>query len=245
MLSTQGHWLPTLDAQIQYAQSNQHLIPRPPPSTTTSQNNRTNQNVECSLHGHLRDTALQKLFERLVAVTGDIAFEGRENFWEHEIGWRPAVETPFGAGRNDDVPVFLRSEILGPQKEFLTLHKRQWVLCFRGAPEPPKPGDGKRATQRVIYESRLKGDALKYMEMVGYTFNFEFTRRGYVFWYRSIRILIYRVYKLETRNKVTSAVPIDDTNDGWTVEAIAPLTTAERVPEKVHELHAFAGLIAG
>ncbi|KAI8921003.1 Med18 protein-domain-containing protein [Powellomyces hirtus] len=242
MISAQasGSWLPTLQDQIHHFTTGQHTQGSGQ-TQTTSKNGQGH--VQCSLHAQLPNSVLPKLFERLVALCGNIEFDYQQNLWEHEICYRPEAETPFGASRNEDAALRLRANVLSSDGEFVKLHDRKWTLCFNGAPEPPKPGDRKRVTQRVIYESGIEGDALRYVEMLGYIFNFELVRKGYIFTYNDLRITIFRAYALEARHKVTTAVPIDANNDSWIVQVTSPFVHTEGVPKVAQELHAFAELI--
>ncbi|KAJ3002713.1 hypothetical protein HKX48_002146, partial [Thoreauomyces humboldtii] len=158
-----GSWLPTLQDQLNYAANNQatSAAAQAPPPTPVG-------NVQCSLHGHLPHALLPKLLERLIALCGNIDFDYSQNVWEHEICYTPASDTPFEHGRNDDAPLRLRASVVDDRGRFVKLHRRDWRICFNGAPEPPKPGDRRKVTQRVIYESKVSGDALSYMDMLGY-----------------------------------------------------------------------------
>ncbi|KNC97526.1 uncharacterized protein SPPG_07002 [Spizellomyces punctatus DAOM BR117] len=246
-----GSWMPTLHQQIQAlvtaqsasrSGSTSHPLHQPlAPNSDSS----AGKNVQCSLHAHLPHSVLPKLFERLVGLCGAIDFDESQNLWEHEISFIPEVETPFGPARNDDTVLRLRANVLDDDGNFTKLHNRNWKICFFGTPELPKPGNRRRATQRVVYESEVKGDAFRYMEMLGYKFNFEFVRKGYNFTYRNLRIAIFRIYHLDTRHKVTSSVPVDGNDDSWIVEVTSPLTSAEGVPTLVDELHTFASHVAG
>ncbi|RKO86667.1 hypothetical protein BDK51DRAFT_16256 [Blyttiomyces helicus] len=124
------------------------------------------RSFRCSLHGAVPPAGLQKLLERLVGVCGDMAFDGDENLVEHEIVFVPAVESPFGPARNDDVVVRLRAPVF-EDGAFRALRDRKWCLCQLGPPEPPKGG---RPTfnNRAVYESAIVGDAFKFVELLGY-----------------------------------------------------------------------------
>ena len=75
----------------------------------------------------------------------------------------------------------------------MSWENREWTLQHLFHPEPIKPG---LATHRVIQESCLKGNALDFMTGLGYSFQFEYTRRGFLFHCGAIQVHIYRIYQV-------------------------------------------------
>ncbi|KAJ3186298.1 Mediator of RNA polymerase II transcription subunit 18 [Gaertneriomyces sp. JEL0708] len=237
-----GAWLPTLHQQVVAIE--EAIAEASSKARAIADKPRTN-NVQCSLHAQMADTVRLKLLDRLVALCGTIDFDGSETLWEHEIVFIPEMETPFGPARNDDVVLRARADVLGADGTFRKLYDRDWTLCFLGSPEPPNPSAIKKVTQRVVYESSVTGDAFRFMELLGYRFNYEFTKRGYRFTYKNLTVNIFRIYKLQDKNKVTTAIPLSPEDTSWTIEVFSSSIHRERVPEAVDRLYEFASYVAG
>ncbi|KAJ3136943.1 hypothetical protein HDU90_002509 [Geranomyces variabilis] len=247
MTALAGAWLPSLYDQLQLLVSSSSSLNAPtiqhPPVTAAPE--RPAGHIHCSLHARCPNDVLPKLFERLIALCGRIDFDYKMDLWHHDICYRPEAITPFGGPRNEDTALRLRADVLNPDGDFVKLHSRKWRLCCDGAPEPPKPGDRNRVTQRVMYESVIEGDALRYVEMLGYTFSFELVRKGYRFAYNNLLIEIFQPFKLETRHKVTTATLLDSEDNAWIVQVGAGGAATETAPLLAAELHAFAELVEG
>lgn len=104
-------------------------------------------------------------------------------------------ETDFGPNRNDDVALSLRSNVFTKNNEFIEWKDRKWSLIQRNQPEPPKHGQ-KLANHRIVHTSVIDGDAIAFLESMGYTYSFEYIMKGYEYWLGTIQILIYRVYQV-------------------------------------------------
>ncbi|KAJ3257198.1 hypothetical protein HK103_004896 [Boothiomyces macroporosus] len=117
--------------------------------------------IECSLYGYFPDEKRKQLLSMLTAITGSEA----ETFCDHEIVYKPTVETVYGPQRNDDVVLSLVSPVNG-----IELENRSWTLVQRCQPEPPKAGQ-KLANHRVIHSTIVEGDVLDFMKELGYRYN--------------------------------------------------------------------------
>ncbi len=104
-------------------------------------------------------------------------------------------ETEYGPSRNDDVALSLRSDLFMEDKTYIEWSERKWSLIQRNEPEPPKQGQ-KLANHRIIHSCSIEGDAIAFLERIGYTYSHEYIMKGYEFWLGSIQILIYRVYQV-------------------------------------------------
>ncbi|GES99240.1 mediator of RNA polymerase II transcription subunit 18 [Rhizophagus clarus] len=152
---------------------------------------------ECSLHGHISNKLKAKLLDRLIGICGTHPIP----IFEHEIGFIPTIQTTEGPHRNEDVLLRLKSPI---EEDDLT--KRQWTLCQLGHPETRT---GRTVTVRPVLYSKISvGDALKFMTVLGYSYTFEYAKKGIIFTYRDIlKISITQIFKLEVQHDVSKLTP--------------------------------------
>ncbi|CAG8479590.1 3881_t:CDS:2 [Acaulospora morrowiae] len=188
---------------------------------------------ECSLHGRIPESLREKVIERLEGICGTAPI----NIFEHEIGFIPSVQTPDGPSRNDDLLLKLKSPI-----EENDLTKRQWQLCQLGHPETRS---GRGVTVRsVLYAKILNGDALKFLNVLGYKYAYEYVKKGIVFTFRDLlRVNISQIFTLDKVHDVSSLKPFDEKN--YIVEATTTLILAEAVDEKCQELLKFSEFLRG
>ncbi|KAJ3342207.1 hypothetical protein HDU93_002997 [Gonapodya sp. JEL0774] len=162
--------------------------------------------AELSLHGLFQPSpgaTLETLLDRLCAFCGDLtkgsAALGDEtlgaDLFEHEIVFVPAVETPPGPQRNDDLLLRLRSTFLErggrkrrPGKNVVTesagiipLEERHWTLLQFSNPDITYEAATCRPVVLCDFEA---GDPITYLKALGYKFSGEFVRRGYDFYLR-------------------------------------------------------------
>jgi hypothetical protein len=147
-------------------------------------------NLECSLYGIIPDSKLDRLLQMLAGVTGSYA----SAFASHEIVLKPIDETPFGPSRNDDVILCLESNLTNGS-ECVGFDERKWSLVQKGHPEPPKAGQ-KLANHRLIFKSKIEGNCLDFVTLLGYEFSFEYISRGWKFRLNDVRILIFQVFQV-------------------------------------------------
>ncbi|KAJ3326355.1 Mediator of RNA polymerase II transcription subunit 18 [Boothiomyces sp. JEL0866] len=141
--------------------------------------------IECSLYGYFADNKRKQLISLMTGISG----KESETYCDHEIVYKPTIETPYGPQRNDDIVLSLISPVNGVE-----LENRNWTLVQRCQPEPPKAGQ-KLANHRVIHSTILEGDALEFMKELG-----------------------YRSYKLKDQHNIISAEPLDP-SDHWIIDA--------------------------
>ncbi|CAG8755976.1 1608_t:CDS:2 [Dentiscutata erythropus] len=192
----------------------------------------TAAHYECSLHGRISGNLKSRLFDRLVGICGTQPIPT----FEHEIGFIPTTQTPEGPSRNDDVLLRLKSPIneKGPDK-------RQWQLCQLGHPETNRS----YTVRPIFYSKFLNGDALKFMNVLGYKFAFEFAKKGNVFTYRdALKISITQIFTLEKLHDITSIKPFDN-KDNFIVEILSCLTPKDGVENVCNTLKEFTGMLKG
>ncbi|KAJ1551003.1 hypothetical protein HK096_003719, partial [Nowakowskiella sp. JEL0078] len=114
------------------------------------------------LNGVCSNSDLLSLLERLAGLCGDLQFDGTENYIDHEIVLTPAVETPFGFARRDDVVIRLIADLL----RVSTDKQEEWRLCHLGVPEPVRSNT--LANSRAIYEFAVIGNQFAFVEALGY-----------------------------------------------------------------------------
>ncbi|KAJ1330318.1 hypothetical protein BSLG_001009 [Batrachochytrium salamandrivorans] len=185
-----------------------------------------------------------RLLERLVGLCGETEHLGLARFCEHHICFLPAVQTPFGPARNDDVLLRLHATVFDKAGNFIDFPSRKWSLLHLSAAEPPKPGQ-RLANHRAVHCTTPTGDVIKYLEMLGYKFGFEVVRRGFAFVFGNIKITIFRLYQIQEQFRVSSAVPIHPQSTTWTVEAISPIAGQEHVVRMSEELFQFSAHLSG
>ncbi|CAB4430604.1 unnamed protein product [Rhizophagus irregularis] len=188
---------------------------------------------ECSLHGHISNKLKAKLLDRLIGICGTHPIP----FFEHEIGFIPTTQTAEGPQRNEDVLLRIKSPI-----EENDLTKRQWTLCQLGHPETR----GRTVTVRpVLYSKITVGDALKFMTVLGYSYAFEYTKKGIIFTYRDIlKISITQIFKLEVRHDVSKLTPFDP-KENWIVEVTTIPVQQDQVDNYCSELKLFDDSLKG
>ncbi|KAL2919512.1 hypothetical protein HK105_201159 [Polyrhizophydium stewartii] len=169
---------------------------------------------------------------------------GQRRFCEHHVCFVPAVETPFGPARNDDVVLWLHASAVDADGQALPLCERKWDLVQLSPAEPPKAGP-RLANHRAVYRTPIEGDPFRFLEMIGYRFNFEYVRRGFEFRLGGARMTIFRVYKLNEQHRISSAVPVDPGSTKWIVELTSPVAGQEHVVRMSDELFQFAALLTG
>ncbi|EGF78346.1 hypothetical protein BATDEDRAFT_90909 [Batrachochytrium dendrobatidis JAM81] len=199
---------------------------------------------QCSLYGELPHTGLGKLLERLVGLCGETKHLGLARFCEHQIAFVPAVQTPFGPPRNDDILLRLHSNVLDAESNFIHFLDREWTLLHLSPAEPPKAGQ-KLANHRAIHHTRITGDVIKYIEMLGYKFEFEVVRRGFTFQFGQVRIDIFRLYQIQDQFRVSSAIPVVSNSTTWIVQVTSPILGQEHVVHMSDNLFQFAAHLSG
>ncbi|RKP03424.1 hypothetical protein CXG81DRAFT_17046 [Caulochytrium protostelioides] len=176
-----------------------------------------------TLHGSVPDGPLfQKVIERLAGLCG-AETAPTEALFEHVIVFRPSVATPFGAGtaRHDDHLLRIVAPIFAADgKTFLPIAQRTWALRLLGTPDPSQR-DQKHPNQRVVLSSEIRGNPFDYLTFLGYTFHFEYVRRGYAFSYNKVLIELYRCLKLRIRHQVSSAIEPESVEDAAKAAAAA------------------------
>jgi len=187
------------------------------------------------------------LLQRLVGLCGQSM---QVELFEHEVIFAPAVQTPHGPARNDDVLLRLRSKVT-PGSEF-DLEKRQWQLCLQG---PAEKRELRPVTMRPITNVNIHGEAFRFMETLGYKFSFEIVRRGYSFVVNDvIRVNVCQIFELEERHDFkTMRSPFDDKADGeadaketrWLVEACSTFVMQDQVNQVAESLRTFKSLLNG
>ncbi|KAJ1963841.1 hypothetical protein IWQ62_003096 [Dispira parvispora] len=195
----------------------------------------------CSLYGLVSDHQKPLLLDRLAGLCG-----GRElcqPLLRHTLGYIPAVETPLGPARNNDVVLRLQSDIDPQTSDPNRLDNREWVLCQLGHPDPHM--STVVDTRPELHASLGGGDVLKFMTLLGYRYTFEFAQEGHIFIYQDrIRIQVTRVYELLQQHDLLTRQP--KLPDGaWLVEVAihgVPRDQVTRVPE---ELMHFKALLEG
>lgn len=145
--------------------------------------------MECSLYGQISHSKLDELQSIL---TGFIGYPGIP-FCRHEVAFIPTIETPYSQNRNDDVVLWLQSSVYDHGR-LIPVNERDWKLIQKAQPEPPKVGF-KLANHRMINRSSFVGE-IDFMNMLGYSFDFEFVTKGFMFRFGDISIKVYRVYKV-------------------------------------------------
>ncbi|CAG8441893.1 6488_t:CDS:2 [Ambispora leptoticha] len=187
---------------------------------------------ECSLHGRISDTLKPKLFERLMGICGNEPID----IFELELGFVPTFQTPVGPARNEDVLLRLKSPL-----EEKDLSRRQWQLCHFGHPETTQK---KVSVRPVLYSRITQGNAFDFMRALGYSFAFEFVKKGNVFVYEDVvKISITRIYELEKLHDPTSLKPFDPQNF-WVVEA-STFSDKSAITLKAGELEKLASNLTG
>ncbi|CAO3598516.1 unnamed protein product [Absidia cylindrospora] len=89
---------------------------------------------ECSLQGLIQGEEQKKaVIDRILGIAGN---DSMMELYEHEIVFTPAVQTPIGPARNDDVVLRLVSRIETEQQ--ISLKHCQWHLSMQGNPEPQR-----------------------------------------------------------------------------------------------------------
>ncbi|KAH6583130.1 hypothetical protein BASA50_010660 [Batrachochytrium salamandrivorans] len=227
--------------------SRSHLKITPMLSSSSSSSlagNAGGRTFQCSLYGELPHAGLGRLLERLVGLCGETEHLGLARFCEHHICFLPAVQTPFGPARNDDVLLRLHATVFDKAGNFIDFPSRKWSLLHLSAAEPPKPGQ-RLANHRAVHCTTPTGDVIKYLEMLGYKFGFEVVRRGFAFVFGNIKITIFRLYQIQEQFRVSSAVPIHPQSTTWTVEAISPIAGQEHVVRMSEELFQFSAHLSG
>ncbi|RIA80939.1 Med18 protein [Glomus cerebriforme] len=189
---------------------------------------------ECSLHGHISNKLKAKLLDRLIGICGTHPIP----IFEHEIGFIPTIQTPEGPLRNEDVSLKLKSPI---EEDDLT--KRQWTLCQFGHPETRT---GRTVTLRPVLYSKISvGDALKFMNVLGYSYAFEFAKKGIIFTFRDIlKISITQIFKLEVQHDVSKLIPFDP-KQNWIVEVTTIPSQQDQVDFLCTELKSFGDSLKG
>ncbi|KAJ3269897.1 hypothetical protein HDV01_000824 [Terramyces sp. JEL0728] len=114
--------------------------------------------IECSLYGYFHDDKRKQILSLLTGISA----REPEPYCDHEIVFKPTIETPYGPQRNDDVVLSLVSPVNG-----IDLDGRSWSLVQRCQPEPPKAGQ-KLANHRVVHSTVLEGQVLDFMKELGY-----------------------------------------------------------------------------
>ncbi|KAG9296415.1 hypothetical protein G9A89_015007 [Geosiphon pyriformis] len=190
--------------------------------------------TEYSLHGHIADALKPKLYDRLIGICG------REpiNIFEIEMGFVPTVRTPVGPERNEDMLLRLKSPL--DEKD---LTKRQWQLCQIA---PPVTRTHKAVTVRPVIYSRIsQGEPFKFLSALGYSFAFQFIKKGITFIYgRNVKISITRIYQLESLNDPNFAKPFDPQNL-WIVEVTAMINTGEDAVDPEETLGKLSSMLIG
>ncbi|KAI8804583.1 mediator complex, subunit Med18 [Cladochytrium replicatum] len=197
---------------------------------------------QCSMHGIIADAMLPTLLERLVGVCGNVSFDGGQNFAENEIVYWPAVATPFGPARNEDMVVRLKTDLLNDVG--VNMRDRKWRLCQYGPPEPPRPGQP-LANYRSIFDIEVDGDAFAFVELLGYTRTFEFIRKGFRFAFNGMFVLIYRIFQVPVPHDIASATPLDSLDSVWIVEAVTRPMKQETIPKRSEDLFTLASYLTG
>ncbi|KAJ3121154.1 Mediator of RNA polymerase II transcription subunit 18, partial [Nowakowskiella sp. JEL0407] len=189
------------------------------------------------LTGAISNSQLLPLLERLVGLTGKIEFNGCENYAEHEIALTPKHKTPFGPARNNDIMIRLRCDLLDSENE-----QSRWRICHLGVPEPVRAST--KANSRAVYDISVNGDAKKYVEALGYTFSFEYLKKGFEFVSGDFQVLIYKTFNIVERGDVSSAKLHPKAMDIWIVE-LSSLVPQEYVERRSAEVHRFSTYLKG
>ncbi|KAH6574993.1 hypothetical protein BASA61_008452 [Batrachochytrium salamandrivorans] len=210
--------------------SRSHLKITPMLSSSSSSSlagNAGGRTFQCSLYGELPHAGLGRLLERLVGLCGETEHLGLARFCEHHICFLPAVQTPFGPARNDDVLLRLHATVFDKAGNFIDFPSRKWSLLHLSAAEPPQTWSATRKPSRCSL------------------FGFEVVRRGFAFVFGNIKITIFRLYQIQEQFRVSSAVPIHPQSTTWTVEAISPIAGQEHVVRMSEELFQFSAHLSG
>ncbi|KAL1925518.1 uncharacterized protein VTP21DRAFT_401 [Calcarisporiella thermophila] len=193
---------------------------------------------ECSLHGLIDDTLLPNLLERLKSLCG---LSNEEDVYEHEIVFVPAVETPIGPARSEDIVLRLRSSVVNENLNDLNI--REWQLCQFGPPEPRLTG--KTVTVRQVTTVKINGKVFDFLSLLGYRMSFEISRKGYCFVFNDIlRITVTQLFRLDQKHDLLSARPLGGENL-WLVEVNSILIIQEAVVRMAEQFKSFKMMMTG
>ncbi|KAJ1919782.1 hypothetical protein IWQ60_007168, partial [Tieghemiomyces parasiticus] len=145
---------------------------------------------------------------------------------EHVLGFIPAVITPHGPARNDDVMLRLQSSY-DPNGDTRNLSQRQWFLCQQGHPDPHM---STHATVRPVLYSTLDGpDVLKFVSLLGYRYEFGYIQEGTWFVCQDrFKITVSQVFKLNRPSDLSTKTPC--LSDGaWLIEVTVQGVTQDQV----------------
>ncbi|KAJ9068719.1 hypothetical protein DSO57_1025868 [Entomophthora muscae] len=142
---------------------------------------------ECSLFGKLDKKSFNRLRERVIAICGEDFIEVRY----HEVIIMPAVTTPLGQNRNDDVTLRCRHSY---KERSQASREQNWQFFMLGTPEARQ--DRSIIVRPVIY-APVAGNPMKYAAVVGYKLELELAKEGFTYFYKdTVLISIYKLYKV-------------------------------------------------
>ncbi|KAI9327717.1 mediator complex, subunit Med18 [Zopfochytrium polystomum] len=204
----------------------------------------TPSKYQCSLAGMIASQHVPDLLERLVGLCGYVDFDSTENLFEHEVVFSPVAcqAAPTGFGKFETL-LRLRSAAAGRDGSILSLSERSWSLVFQGPPEPPKPGNN--TSIRAIYESRLEGDCFQFLSLMGYTFKYEFVRKGFRFQHGSMTLTICTIHKVVKQHQLSTMMPPISVDQNWLVELNGDRVVQEQVLKMSDDLTKFASNLRG
>ncbi|KAJ1985366.1 hypothetical protein H4R34_000020 [Dimargaris verticillata] len=192
---------------------------------------------ECSLHGLVPEHRQAALLDRLSSLCG--GEDARQSLNQHVLGFVPKSQTPVGPARNDDVVLRLQSNI----DESVDTAQRQWALCQYGHPDPHMSTVAN--TRPELYSAIHQGNALQFMDLLGYRYAFELVKEGYWFIYQSqFEITVSRVYELAEQHNLQSKRP--KLADGsWLIEVAVHNVHQDQVKLVPDELVKFSTYLEG
>ncbi|KAI8910405.1 mediator complex, subunit Med18, partial [Gorgonomyces haynaldii] len=161
---------------------------------------------ESSLYGQTDTKSFPKLIDRLISITG----KQPEYFINHHIVYTPQTETRFGPERNEDR--LLRLVSAAYKDQFIPFYDRQWSLEQQDPPE-----NKGMASTRLLLSSPLEGDVFKFVQELGFKYQFETVIQGFQSRDGPFRLQVFKVYKTQEQYKISTAVPFEDSTR-WLVK---------------------------
>ncbi|KAJ3358931.1 hypothetical protein GGF32_009859 [Allomyces javanicus] len=241
--------------------------------------------MQLLLYGAVPDAMLDKLLERLAAIFPDSRRPYTPNDEDSGAGvgedddhldairrdtammvaeyvFVPAVETPLGPARSNDVVLRLTAPL---PSLHLDDKETVWSIAHTGRPEAPSPAW--RTTRRAVHAVVLDGTAdqprpsfeqsVQFLRALGYRPYFQFVKKGFAFHAPGIAtVLVYQTYNLPDpdpalrRINLHGVPPVEANHDVWVVEVASvpppiPTTTPEMLDALEREMVAIAVALRG
>ncbi|KAJ3220448.1 hypothetical protein HK099_004354 [Clydaea vesicula] len=190
-----------------------------------------------SLYGIIHDEANNLLLERIMGITNNLLLnKNKINYNKHNIIFIPernkvseflqketSDPTKDGTKKKklaDDIILTLTSNYFNENdNKFIKFNYRNWFLHHLSPPEPQKSNS--LPNFRVVNTTPVFGNIFKFLESLGYIFNFEYAEKGYLFEYNNIQIKITKIYTLTKQYKVSTAKLFEKLNDRWLVQLVS------------------------